>query len=102
LLSLVAAALAAVLRAATSFDHGIWLVAHLFLVGFLAQVLLAVGQDSLCGHSGGRPRRRLVRVEAVLWNLGVVSVPLGVLANARIAVVIGSLDRPSRRWEIRT
>ena len=89
-LSLVAATVAGIVRAATPFDHGIWLVAYLFLVGFLAQGLLAAGQDSLYRRADRLPSTRLVRVEAVLWNLGVVAVPLGVLLNARIAVVIGS------------
>jgi hypothetical protein len=60
------------------------------LVGFLAQILLAAGQDSLYRRAGGRPSVRVVRTEVLLWNLGVVTVPLGVLANARIAVVVGS------------
>src|SRR5215204_2443966 len=96
-LSLAGAAVAAVVRAATPFDHGIWLVAYLFLVGFLAQTLLAAGQDSLYRRAGRPLSGRLVRMEVVLWNLGVVAVPLGVLVNARIAVVIGScaLYRPS-------
>lgn len=89
-LSLAAAVVAAAVRAATPFDHGIWLVAYLFLVGFLAQILLAAGQDFLYRRAGRSPSGRLVRMEAVLWNLGVVAVPLGVLVNARIAVVVGS------------
>jgi hypothetical protein len=90
LASLGAAVTAAVVRATTPFDHGIWLVAYLFLVGFLAQILFAVGQDSLYGRAGHSPAGRLVRIEALLWNLGVVAVPLGVVVNARLAVVIGS------------
>jgi len=90
LLALAAAAVAAVVRAATPFDHGIWLVAYLFLVGFLAQILLGWGQDSLCRRAGRLRTVRVDRAEAALWNLGVVAVPLGVLVNARIAVVIGS------------
>jgi hypothetical protein len=89
-LSLTAAAVAAIVRVATPFDHGIWLVAYLFLVGFTAQVLLAAGQDLLHRRAGRPTGARLVRVEAILWNMGVGSVPLGVLMNARIGVVIGS------------
>jgi hypothetical protein len=89
-LSLAATAVAGVVRAATPFDHGIWLVAYLFLVGFLAQALLAAGQDALYRRADRSPSGRLVRVEAVLWNLGVVAVPLGVLVNVRVAVVVGS------------
>lgn len=90
LVSLGAAAAAAVVRAVVPFDHGIWLVAYLFLVGFLAQILLGAGQDSLYRRAGHSPAGRTVRAEAVLWNVGVVAVPLGVLINARLAVVIGS------------
>jgi hypothetical protein len=89
-ISLFAAALAGVVRAATPFDHGIWLVAYLFLVGFLAQALLGAGQSSLYRRAGRPLSGRLVRMEVVLWNFGVVAVPLGVLVNARIAVVVGS------------
>jgi hypothetical protein len=90
LLWLFAAAVAASVRAATPFDHGVWLVAYLFLVGVLAQALLAAGQDALYRRADSVPSGRLVRIEAILWNVGVVTVPLGVLLNARIAVVIGS------------
>ena len=38
---------AAVARAIEPFDHGIWLVAYLFLVGFLAQLLLGRGQATV-------------------------------------------------------
>jgi hypothetical protein len=89
-ISLTAAAVAGTIRAVTPFEHGIWLVAYLFLVGFLAQALLAAGQDSLYRRAGRSPSVRLVRMEAVLWNLGVVAVPLGVLVDARLGVVIGS------------
>jgi hypothetical protein len=30
------------------------------------------------------------RAQAALWNLGVVAVPVGVLGEARVAVVVGS------------
>src|SRR5215204_5579131 len=40
-ISLGTAVLAAAARAIEPFDHGIWLVAYLFLVGFVAQYLLA-------------------------------------------------------------
>jgi hypothetical protein len=87
---LCAAAVAAAARVATPFDHGIWLVAYLFLVGFVAQALLAAGQDALYRRAGSSPTTSRMRVETVLWNLGVVAVPAGVLADARIAVVLGS------------
>ena len=88
--SLGCALVAAIVRSATSFEHGVWLVAYLFLVGFLAQMLLGFGQDSLYRRAGRIPTPTLVRAEAALWNAGVVAVPLGVLIDARIPVVIGS------------
>ena len=90
--SLVAAAVAAVVRIAEPFEHGVWLVAYLFLVGFLAQLLLGRGQAALLpASSGSLPGPRSRRVQPVLWNAGVISVPFGVLADARLAVVFGSL-----------
>ena len=88
---LAAAGIAAIVRAATPFAHGIWLIAYLFLVGFLAQALLGKGQASLWRRAGKESSAaRVVRAEAILWNVGVLAVPFGVLVNARIAVVIGS------------
>jgi hypothetical protein len=90
-ISLVAAVLAAAARAIETFDHGIWLVAYLFLVGFLAQYLLARGQTRLLsvGLSGtGSPP---LRAQVILWNAGVVAVPVGVFVNARLFVVLGSV-----------
>lgn len=90
--SLVAAALVAVLRGTQPFEHGIWLVAYLFLVGFLAQLLLGRGQATLLSGAsfpGPSPVRR--RAECVLWNVGVVIVPVGVVAETRLAVLIGTM-----------
>jgi hypothetical protein len=90
--SLGAAAVAAVVRAIEPFEHGIWLVAYLFLVGFLAQLLLGRGQAALLSTSRRSfPGRRSRRAQLVLWNAGVVSVPVGVLADARLAVVLGGV-----------
>ena len=90
--SLVAAASVAVLRATQPFEHGIWLVAYLFLVGFLAQLLLGRGQAALLSGAslpGPSPVRRWA--ECLLWNLGVVIVPVGVLADTRLTVLIGTM-----------
>jgi hypothetical protein len=63
-------------------SHGWWLVSFLGLVGGVAQLLLGAGGRGPAG--AGWPRHR-----AALWNAGTVLVPLGVLADARIAVVLG-------------
>jgi hypothetical protein len=92
LASLVAAATVAILRATEPFEHGIWLVAYLFLVGFLAQLLLGRGQAALFASaklSGPPPVIR--RAECVLWNFGVAIVPVGVLAETRLAVLLGTM-----------
>jgi hypothetical protein len=91
--------LAAAVRAIAPFAHGIWLVAYLFLVGFLAQLLLGWCQGNLTAgrrtRSDAPPIRAQaappIRAQAALWNGGVVAVPLGVLLDARLFVVLGSL-----------
>lgn len=93
LASLAAALVALVVRMAEPFEHAAWLVAYLVLVGFLAQLLLGRGQAALL--SAGDlpvPSRRKRLAQTVLWNLGVVAVPLGVLTEARLAVVVGSVS----------
>jgi hypothetical protein len=93
LASLAGAGAALVVRIAQPFDHGTWLVAYLVLVGFLAQLLLGRGQAALLS-SGDLPvpSRNQRLAQTVLWNLGVVAVPLGVLAQTRLAVVVGSVS----------
>jgi hypothetical protein len=93
LASLAAAAVTLAIRLAEPFEHGVWLVAYLVLVGFLAQMLLGRGQTALLVAGGlPAPPRRTRLTQAVLWNLGVVAVPLGVLAGTRLAVVAGSVS----------
>ncbi len=84
---LAAALAAAILRAAHAYDHGIWLVAYLLLVGAVAQALLGRGQAALLSDP---PPGRLA-AQAALWNAGVVLVPLGVLADVRLSVAAGSV-----------
>jgi len=90
--NLVAAASVTALRIAEAFDHGIWLVAYLFLVGFVAQLLLGRGQAALLARSRQPgPPVSMRRVQLALWNLGVLIVPFGVLAGSRLAVLLGSV-----------
>jgi hypothetical protein len=88
---LAAALIAAVTRAIEPFAHGIWLVAYLFLVGFLAQVLLARGQATVLAAAPSDADAPPIGAQATLWNAGVVAVPLGVLLGARVFVVLGSV-----------
>jgi hypothetical protein len=93
LASLVAATVAIAVFVSEPFAHGTWLVAYLVLVGFLAQLLLGRGQAALLSADGLPPPPRGIRLaQALLWNLGVVAVPVGVLAEARLAVVAGSVS----------
>jgi hypothetical protein len=90
-LSVAAAVLAAAARAIEPFAHGIWLVAYLFLVGFLAQLLLGRCQAMLVAAGSSGIDSPPIRAQAALWNAGVVAVPLGVLVGARLFVVLGGL-----------
>jgi len=93
LASLAAATVALAIRIAEPFDHGIWLVAYLVLVGFLAQLLLGLGQAALLSAFGvGAPSGQTRLAQALLWNFGVIAVPAGVLADTRLAVVAGSIS----------
>jgi hypothetical protein len=74
----------AVWEIAGHLPHGWWLVSFLGLVGGVAQLLLGAAGSAAAG--AGVPRRR-----AALWNGGTVLVPLGVLADARLAVVLGGV-----------
>jgi hypothetical protein len=78
----------AIIRSQVSFDHGWWLVAYLALVGALSQLILGSGQLSL-GTAFAGPR--ILASEVVLWNLGVVLVPVGVFAGAPGLVAVGSV-----------
>ena len=90
--SLAGAGCVLAIRIAEPFDHGVWLVAYLFLVGFLAQLLLGRGQAALLGADARPPAPAAAKAaQLVLWNVGVVAVPVGVFAEVRVAVVLGSL-----------
>jgi len=86
LIGAAAAVVAVVLRIAAPFDHGIWLIAYLVLVGALAPWLIALGEERL----GAAPDRRTAP-EAAAWLAGVIAVPAGVLADARVLVVVGGI-----------
>jgi hypothetical protein len=91
LVALSAAIAAAAARAIEPFAHGIWLTTYLFLVGFLAQLLLGRGQAMVATASAADGNPPPIGVQVILWNAGVVAVPVGVLLGARVFVVLGSL-----------
>ena len=84
---LCAALAAAAARAIEPYEHGIWLVAYLLLVGALAQALLHRGREALTPDAP----TRLVAEQAALWNLGVIAVPAGVIADVRLIIAAGSV-----------
>jgi hypothetical protein len=88
---LAAALIASVARTIEPFAHGTWLVAYLFLVGFLAQLLLARGQATVRAAAPSDADGPPISAQVTCWNAGVVTVPLGVLADARAFVVLGSV-----------
>lgn len=89
-ISLLASALAAAAYAFDPFQHGLWLVAYLFLVGFAAQALLRRGQREL-GEKASDDAEARICSQSMLWNLGVVLVPAGVMLDARLPVVVGGV-----------
>jgi hypothetical protein len=86
LIGAAAAVVAVVLRIAAPFDHGSWLIAYLVLVGALAPWLLALGEERL-----GAAADRRTMPEAAAWLAGLIAVPAGVLADARVLVVVGGI-----------
>jgi hypothetical protein len=84
---LIAGAGVAAWNAARPFAHGWWLVSFLALVGGVAQALLGAGGRAVAPPSS---RRDATAPRAALWNAGAVLVPLGVLAEVRLPVLIGS------------
>lgn len=75
-------------RLATPFDHGIWLVAYLLLVGCIAPLLLAAGERRLLAAPIADEG---AGTAAALWLCGVLAVPAGVLGDARVLVWAGAL-----------
>ena len=89
---LLAAAALAVVRSVQPFDHGWWLVSYLALVGGVSQLLLGGGRLMLAAtRASGRRRRRTPWAELVLWNVGTLLVPVGVLADRAEVVAAGSV-----------
>jgi hypothetical protein len=89
---LLAAAALAVVRSVEPFDHGWWLVSYLALVGGVSQLLLGAGRLMLAGTRASAPRRRRTPWgELVLWNVGTLLVPMGVLTDTPEVVAAGSV-----------
>jgi hypothetical protein len=85
---IVAGGVVAAVNSAAPIAHGSWLAAYLVLVGGVSQVLLGAGRLAL---RAPRPTPTLLRAQLVLWNLGSVAVPAGVLTDAPMLVTAGSI-----------
>jgi hypothetical protein len=97
LLGAVASALTIVLLIVAPFEHGVWLLAYLFLVGFAAPLLLATGERGLLAEPlEGNGANRL----AAAWLTGMVLVPAGVLLDVRLPVVLGALALLVALWSL--
>jgi hypothetical protein len=85
---IVAGGAVAAVNSAAPFGHGSWLAAYLVLVGGVSQIVLSTGQVVL-----GTPRfaRAVSPAQLVLWNLGSLAVPAGVLADWAWLVTAGSV-----------
>jgi hypothetical protein len=75
-------------NSAAPFAHGSWLAAYLVLVGGVSQVVLGAGRLAL---RAPRPTPARLRTQLVLWNLGSLAVPAGVLSDAPTLVTVGSV-----------
>ena len=85
----IAAAVVGTANLVLPFERGWWLTAYLFLVGGLAQLLLARGQDALTA-SPHAPSGVHVWAQWALWNVGAAVVAAGDMAQVMPAVDVGS------------
>ena len=78
----------AAVNSAAPFGHGSWLAAYLVLVGGVSQGVLGTGRLAL--HVPPLSRA-LSLAQLVLWNVGGLAVPAGVLGDAPTLVTAGSV-----------
>jgi hypothetical protein len=99
---LAMARIAAASRTIEPFDHGIWPVAYLFLVGFLAHCLLARGPDTLVAAGQPSADAPPIRAQATFWNARMVAVPVGVFVTRGYwssLAALPCLPRSGRIWQ---
>ena len=85
---IVAGGTVAAVDSAAPFGHGSWLAAYLVLVGGVSQIVLSAGQLAL---GASRLNPAFPPAELMLWNLGSLAVPAGVLADVSLLVTAGSI-----------
>ena len=72
--------------------RGWWLVAYLFLVGGIAQILLGPGLIAIAEHARARvPSHDASLMQLILWNVGTVTVAAADLSATPAGVLAGSL-----------
>jgi hypothetical protein len=82
----IAGGLVAAATAPSPSEHGSWAAAYLVLVVGVAQIGLAAGQAALSAHP---PTSRVIRLEAVGWNVANALVIAGTLADVNVTVYAG-------------
>lgn len=84
--AVIAGGLVAAATAPSPSEHGSWAAAYLVLVGGVAQIGLAAGQAAL----SARPvPGRVIRLEAVSWNVANALVIAGTLTGSNAVVYAG-------------
>jgi hypothetical protein len=87
-----AAAAVAIVQSASPFARGWWLVAYLFLVGAVSQILLGNGLLALARRSAARASgTNAARGQLVLWNVGTVTVAVADLKEVPGVLLAGSV-----------
>jgi hypothetical protein len=84
----IAGGLVAAVNSAAPFAHGSWLAAYLVLVAGVAQITLGVAAAALAPADRSA---RLAPAQLLLWNVGSLAVPAGVLVTERVMVALGSI-----------
>jgi hypothetical protein len=84
----IAGGLVAAVNSAAPFAHGSWLAAYLVLVAGVAQITLGVAAAALAPADRSA---RLAPAQLLLWNVGSLAVPAGVLVTQRVLVALGSI-----------
>jgi nitrite reductase (NO-forming) len=96
LIFLAAAAVVAIIHAATGWADGHWLALHLAFVGGVSQLVLGAGQFFAAAFLATTPPGpRLVRYELISWNAGAILVAVGVPPGVDALTIAGAASLAS-------
>jgi nitrite reductase (NO-forming) len=88
---LVAAAAAFALSFVTSTDELRWLALHLAFLGGVSQLIVGVGQFFVCAYLATTPpKRALLKLQLVVWNVGVLLIAVGGAAGIDPVAELGA------------